>query len=431
MSRREGRPKDAAATGLSAPAWVDANQRFLAAEIALWRTRLAREPASTDAAGAAAEELEAARAALPAPAALDVIAETFGLSSFERTVLLLAAGAELDTELARALEVVAGRHAAGAGAPTFSFALGAVSSSAHWSALTPAGPLRRWRLVEPEPGASLTTAPLRVDERILHFLAGINLCDARLRALVTTRPAPGLTALDHDALADAIVGAWHRGDAPLPLVHLHGDDALGQEDVAAAAAARLGLGLLVLRAEDVPAAALEIDQLATLLAREAVLLPTAVFVRCGDTIPAAVDALVQVTEAPLLIGSRDAHRWRRAALAYDVRKPDAGEQTRLWREALGPAGENLNGAIESAAAQFRLSAQGIVLAAQVVDSKVAGGEALETAFWSACRSTGRRALDTLARRIEAGARWGDLVLPDAQVAVLKQIAVHVRQRVRV
>ena len=59
---------------------------------------------------------------------------------------------------------------------------------AHWSALTPAAPLRRWRLMELGAGDTLTTSPLRIDERVLHYLAGVPHLDERLVGLVEPVP---------------------------------------------------------------------------------------------------------------------------------------------------------------------------------------------------------------------------------------------------
>ena len=49
------------------------------------------------------------------------------------------------------------------------------SAAARWSLEQPHSPaalLRFWRLVEVEPGGPLTTSPLRIDEWVLHYLAG-------------------------------------------------------------------------------------------------------------------------------------------------------------------------------------------------------------------------------------------------------------------
>lgn len=106
--------------------------------------------------------------ALPCPDALEALASVFGLSPFEREVLLLCAAMELDA-------TTAGRCAAASGStrvyPTFSLALAALTDP-HWSALTPISPLRRWRLVELDEEAGLAIGRLRIDERILHFLLG-------------------------------------------------------------------------------------------------------------------------------------------------------------------------------------------------------------------------------------------------------------------
>ncbi|HYA09266.1 MAG TPA: hypothetical protein VEG24_06720, partial [Gaiellaceae bacterium] len=100
------------------------------------------------------ELLEANRLGLPAPdseprdeefePAVDRLARLLGLTPFERQVLLLAAAVELDGEIA---ELVAALQD-GEPRPTFGLAL-AVLPGAHWDALAPRSPLRRWRLLEP------------------------------------------------------------------------------------------------------------------------------------------------------------------------------------------------------------------------------------------------------------------------------------------
>ena len=101
----------------------------------------------------------------------------FALSPFERAVLLLCAGVELE---GRFSEVCAAAHGdPRRGFATFGLALAALPD-AHWSALSRDRPLRHWRLVEMAPGDTLTSAPLRIDERILHLLAGVQSSDERL-----------------------------------------------------------------------------------------------------------------------------------------------------------------------------------------------------------------------------------------------------------
>ena len=109
------------------------------------------------------------------------MAAAFGLSPFERDVLLLCARPSWMAASHRSAPVRAGDPARPY--PTFGLALTALAEP-HWSALAPVAPLRRWRLVELvnagiEP---LATTRLRIDERVLHHLAGLDYLDERLAA---------------------------------------------------------------------------------------------------------------------------------------------------------------------------------------------------------------------------------------------------------
>src|SRR5690606_19210140 len=169
--------------------WLEANKRYLEAAMGRVRCMLARRaddeaPELPDASVAeATAELERRAAELPSPSALDTLCAELRLSPFERDVLVLCAAVELDGQVAACLAAAQGSDILRA-TPTFGLALAALAEP-HWSALTPAAPLRRWRLVELGPGPSLTASPLRIDERILHFLLGVSYLDERLDPLVT------------------------------------------------------------------------------------------------------------------------------------------------------------------------------------------------------------------------------------------------------
>ncbi|MDB5940243.1 MAG: putative ATPase, family, partial [Polaromonas sp.] len=183
-----------------APSWTQANQVLMAAELSRLRQRLG----GADDAEALASTLESARTAMPAPAAIDQLADGFGLSGFERDVLLLCAGVEMDAQFAAQCETAAG-EARRPGA-SFGLALAALASP-HWSALAPVGPLRRWRLVEVDELAGLARARLRIDERILHYLAGVNYLDLRLRSLLREAAPPAAMGEAHRAVCGDIEDA--------------------------------------------------------------------------------------------------------------------------------------------------------------------------------------------------------------------------------
>ena len=121
-------------------AWTDANQRLMVSEFARIKARLSGEDSKT-----ASDICDQIRAALPAPSAIDRLVDSFGLSRFERDIVLLCAGVEMDANLA-SLCAAAQDNPQRAYA-TFSLAL-ATLEEPHWSALSPVRPLRRWRLVE-------------------------------------------------------------------------------------------------------------------------------------------------------------------------------------------------------------------------------------------------------------------------------------------
>ena len=427
----------------STPNWHEANQRSLTAALAVVRATLEWHVARTQGTPEPAERVEPTRAlqeadgATPAPPALEALCAAFGLTPFERDLLLMCAGMELDSAFAALYANAQGdpRRAY----PTFGLALAALPG-AHWSALTPAAPLRYWRLVEVETGDTLTTSPLRIDERVLHYLAGAPYLDERLRGLVEPAGVPGELPPSHNALVQQIVGLWSRTEGVLAgtAIQLCGEEDAGKHAVAAAATASLGLQLYAIRATDVPAAADEREALARLWEREAVLSGGALLLDCQDLdgtdklrpVPSFLErlqgVLIVTTREPLRAGKRPLVR-------LDVNKPSASEQQALWWEALGPLAPELNGQIETLTTQFDLGTQGIRAASAEMLEGLSRGqeEASGVMLWEACRAQSRPRLDDLAQRIVPAAAWDELVLPEPQRRILRDVAAHVRQRARV
>jgi hypothetical protein len=403
--------------------WSEANQAYLVMEFArLGRRFQPAEEADPDEFGE-----EFLREKLDPPPAIERLASIFGLSPFEREVILLTAGVEMDSKLSRYASDAMGREARGA--ISFAVALAALADP-HWSALAPTAPLRRFRLVQIEADRGLTTAPLRIDERILHYLAGVNVLDARLEPLLKFKGHPHWVAEQHRVLAIKTIGALDSGTRPSPVLHLCGDDSHGQEDIASLLAVNAGRSLYVLRAENLPTAAAEIDEFVALWTREAALLPAVLLVQCGASIPSpSVRQVVERLPAPLVLASREPLHLDRPLSRYDVNKPEPVEQKILWKQALGPAAEGLNGLIDDLAEQFRLSAETIAALGDTVSS---GEEAVDsTRLWGICRSLARPRLEDLAQRIDPVATWNDLVLPDAPTQILHQLAAQARYRMKV
>ena len=382
--------------------------------------------------------LEAFRLGEPAPErrvwetdafepAADRLARLLGLSPFERQVLLLAAAVELDGELAALVHEL---QDGGDPRPTFGLAL-AVLEDPHWDAIAPRSPLRRWRLVEPQPGPTLASRPLRIDERILHHLTGIDAPDERLDGVLRIAAgAPLLAAAQRrlsEELARTAVAAGER-----VVVRLDGEDADARLGVAQGLA--LARHALVIRAAALPAAGPELSELARLVDREALLLGGLPIVDADGAHDQSVAAFVDELEAPVvaLVGETTARISGRVALQRSVQMPTPAEQRELWTQALGePVARALAPRIEEVAQHFRLSAAAVdavarELAASATDSTDPGAS-LERL----CRERSRVRLEGLAERIEPAATWEDLVLPAAHDALLREIVRHVRHRMQV
>jgi len=390
-------------------AWTEANKLFLSREFARLKERLAGSREGGERKTAPAIDMDA-------PPAIDRLSEIFGLSPFERDILLLAAAIEMEPEVA-----------APSGRPvTFGLALAKLAGP-HWDALTPKGRLRRFRLIELERSHGLTSAPLRIDERILHCLVGINQLDPRLDPWLERSPFPEWIAEEHKAIgAEAVRVLGTDGT----LLLLCGDDEQGQEDVAAFAASRIGLQLFKLRADDLPPVGADLDQIALLGERESLLLPAALLIRCGQAgLSTSARRLAERLPGVVMLASPETLHLNRTFLRFDVNKPAPAAQRLLWQNALGPTAASLNGTLDRLSDQFRLSARTIHSTGALVDPQ--NGPVDPKELWNVCRSLARPRLEHLAQRLTPSAGWDDLVLPDLQMRTLRHLFAQVQHRRKV
>ena len=304
--------------------------------------------------------------------------------------------------------------------------------------------------------------PLRIDERVLNYLVGVHHLDQRLAGLLRPlpagpgdvdrllRPLPAGESLvpSHQTLAREIAATWAQaaGAGQLPAVQLCGPQIESKRAVAAAACAVLGLDLYLMPLAALPADPGELDRLLRLWGREAALGESALLIDCDGADgadPARESALARLVEAgygPLLLSSRERRGpWGRPALSYEVDQPTGAEQRAVWGTVLGDEAAGLDGQVERLVAQFNLSPSLILAAARGALGRLAsqengettGAETAGAALWDMCRLQARPQLDDLARRIEPVAGWEDLILPDEQGELLREICMHVRQRVQV
>jgi len=427
--------------------WTSANQRYLAAAIGAVRALVASGPERGAALGqcdhlaARADEIASAMAT---PPALEALCCALGLSRFERDLILLCAGVELVGDLAT--EVRANPASAGSASATFGLAL-ATLTEPHWSALSPAGPLRRMRLLDVGVGSALITSPLRIDEQVLHHLLGVDTLDERVAVLVE----PVLEADDlvpsHEVIADGIIRFWkHRPKAATtattPIVQLAGPHVDAARAIAASACRRLGLGLATLPVHAVPALPQDLDTFVRLWRRQTALAPTALLVDGYGTEPAHTQALAQLCRrlgTPLVVAAPETLPiLGRRVVTFDVALPTAQEQKGLWRRALGEVADGLDDTLDALTGQFALTSTTINAIAERTGDPTSEAPATDVAsvpqahigeaLWQACRVEARAGLDPAAPRVRGAVSWDDLVLPAQQKEVLSNIVAQVKQR---
>jgi ATPase family associated with various cellular activities (AAA) len=471
--------------------WQEGNERFLSAALAWLRLRLERaahahaqpavEPSAAPAADSAArrrlfrrnsdpaaprpqvlmlpparvtgeqvaEALQAvddAASSLVPPPALVMLAQRFGLSRFERDLLLLCAAVELDTRIGPLCDMA--QASWGRPHPTFALALALFDEPA-WDVLSPERPLRYWRMIEvPQQGATpLTASPLAADEWVVNYIKGLSYIDDRLTPLLAPlEVAAGgveLPTSQHaqaETIVRAVGGASHA--ERLPVVQLLGPDSVSKRLVALHAAAALGLNLYRMPVRLLPAQAVELETLARLWQRQSLLLPVSLYIDAQDAAALAPDGQAEAASSlpPLnrfltrsdglfFLDLRDAWpRLDRVSVTLDIVRPTPAEQREAWADELGEGAED---AAARLAGQFNLGLADIRRIASETKASASEGEAparLVERLWDACLRATRPRLDALAERLEPVATWDDIVLPPTEISLLRQIAAQVSRR---
>ncbi len=397
--------------------WIETNRQALSGELA-WLRQLLESAAHGD------------PLPDPAPAAtvtLNFLCEQLTLSDFERRLVLLCAGVELEPDLAHLCASAQGdtRYEY----PSFGLAL-TVLPGAHWSALSPQAPLRHWHILQLAEPNHLTTARLTLDERILHFLLGVGALDRRLAGLVRPLDATSPLPASQQQQAERLSLGWTDAGTALPLISLRGTDPAGARAVAAQACTLLALRPWILRADDIPPVPEERNLIARLLTRECLLARAALIIEAEGNPPPFFAAFLDQLAGPAIILGAAPPALQRPYLSLEINKPRVDEQRGLWRDALGEIAID-DAELARLTAHFDFSAADITAAAVELRLADPAAGAIEPRLWRTCRHRTRGPLDNLAQRIAPRASWDDLVLPGGQLAVLHDISRQVRHRATV
>ena len=379
-----------------------------------------------------------------APPAVELLASLFGLSRFERDVILLCLAPELDPSFERIYAYVQDDNARTYPCAHLAVALFAGQGEALVeTSFGPQSPLLRFGLVvvepPPHPGAALAARPLRLPPRLVEYACGTNKIDESVAGLVRPVSAAPLSPA-HTELVERLERALERNPARRPGVNLVGPPGCGKRAVARGLSEGLGLQLLAVDSAQIPPPGPAREEALRLLQREAALLRLAFYVpeppdAHDRAALASFEDLIDRLRPFVIVGSERRLASRRY-LPAAVPAPGTQEQRSLWDDALTSAGVPPRPVTEALAQQFHFGPAAIIGAVGAARARAAlrgtGPEGVgDSDLWDAGRDQAAWSLDDLAQRLTPAARWDDIVLPDDVLAQLREIAAQVAHRAQV
>lgn len=380
------------------------------------------------------------------PPAIEILAQRFNLTIFERNILLLCVAMELDPDISTlCMQAHRGNKRP---YPTFSLAFSLFDDPV-WNALLPMRPLRYWKLIEinSQEATPLTLCALSINERILNYCMGVNQMDDFLAPLFI--PFDDLCD-DHDTLATShskcadIIGErilHHLEKHSLPVIQLTGANSAGKQRIVRRIITMLELDGYRMPSVMLANSADAIEEIARLCLRESNLSPFALYVEVSedgedsDRTAAnriALKRFLSRCNSLIFLDTRDScPGLENKSIVFEIKKPLPVEQYDTWLEALGPMHADISAELVG---QFNLDISEIKKITREASEQQPDNDADEQRarhLWNLCRIHTRPRLERLAERIETKARWNNFVLPEEPLKLLRDISAQVKQRTTV
>ncbi len=364
----------------------------------------------------------------------EFLSQSFGLTDFEKDILLMCAGVELDAGFAQLVEKA--QKAAGYSGITFGFML-TIHPKAHWSALSPSSPLRLWQLIKIPNPQEVTKSHLRIEEHVLHYLTGIFYLDEQLQGLVHPLQTSDILPKSHSDLVSEIFKKISNKDIDPPtfVIQLYGEDNSGKRQIANSVSSKLKFKSHWVNLLSIPSNRYELENFIRIWEREAILSQSSLVIEVDDNnlFPIAKSLINRINTLIFISCAEPLPDLNIPNLPFKVSYPTTLEQKWVWNQSLKNNAISLNGEIDNITSQFQLSTQDIQQALQSVKTLDSNNspEQISKTLWQQCRMCTRKNLENLAQHIDPKANWEDLVLPSHQKEILKEISLHVRHRSKV
>ncbi|MGH1377009.1 MAG: ATP-binding protein [Alphaproteobacteria bacterium] len=361
---------------------------------------------------AALRKLRSHVEAMALPPAYEVVAYVFKLSEFEKFLVLLAAAAEIDSNVQQTL------YQAGQKKITFSLAF-QLFDGAHWNATGPQSALRYWRILSLDKNDFVSQAALRLDERVMHALLGVAAPDERLMPYIYSYDAHvNLSKSQCDTVGTIPVSIAH--------VNFHGANQKDKVALAKVAAKQRSERLYCMNISSLPKSVADRHLFAILWQREAMLTQASLYIDAHEVEHGAVlhdlKEILNHINGRVYIGSHEPLPGFVSAFRLEISKPLRKEQNDLWLKSLSHNAGKMMAEISNVSDDFDFGAGDIDEVCTIYNAS--NDEALNTI----CKKQSRPSLDSLAQNINVCAVWDDLILPESKKRILMDVERHVKQR---
>ncbi|TXE07848.1 ATP-binding protein [Gelidibacter salicanalis] len=364
---------------------------------------------------------------------LDVLVERCQLSEFEKNILLVCAGIELNSTYSQLISNIQGNPEAVY--PSFNLLLSGFCST-HWDAISPISPLRKWDLIHFNSGTLLANQPMKIDEGILHYLTGFSFLEEQLASLIKRDDEKYLITESQQYLVKQIVSDYSKNVHSPKTIELNGIETKDKMAVAKNVCEKLGFTLYNLDAILIPQKLEDVIIIEKLWNRQASLNRFALYIDCSNSTDDqqgnnnTLNHFVKNCKDLVFIGQDASQKTlSKNPNRYEVEKPSQKEQKLLWVKLLNDGDEHSK-IINTLVEHFNLSANGIKVAAHEINQADSHSN-YENLLWKTCCKHTRPVLENLAQRIETLATWSDIVLPREDIKMLKEITMHVKYRSKV
>ncbi len=320
------------------------------------------------------------------------------------------------------------------------------------AALAADAPLRALRVVLVGAPAEADTVPpsrrtVRLTDRIIAHLQGDDGLDPTLDGVVSAAPVAARAAIVMaPAIVDMVVKALRLADrGPPARVLVVGPIGVGKLMMVRALAAELGRPVLRVDVGELLRGADRLDERMARIGREAMLRRAVVVLRGGtaleDQATPLAERLAELAcrlPGPVVFTNHVRPSWLIHAVneLVEVAVPAPGVHDReaLWRAALGPDRALVDDdTVEEVAGRFALGGSAITRAAEraVVQAQLRGRSHLTIHdLTESARLMLQHRLGTVARRIQPGFTWDDLVLPDDTMDTINELVAFAKHRAR-